>query len=64
MAEIFGEDKLPKHSGFIAAKDVEKVLPLIDKADVEEEIYGGPDAGYDVDEDRNFSYDVAISLCS
>ncbi len=62
MAEVFGEDAPPKQIGFIAAKDVGKVLPLIDTADVDVELYGGPDAGYDFEEGRDFLYGAAISL--
>lgn len=62
MAEIFGEDAPPKQIGYIAAKDVGKVLPLIDTADVDVELYGGPDAGYDFEEGRDYLYGAAISL--
>ncbi len=57
MGEVSGEDKPAKQLGFIADKDVEKVLPYIDTASVECEIYGGPE--YDGD-DRSYGASVTL----
>ncbi len=62
MADIVYDDVRPKHIGFIAAKDVDKVLPLISTTTVEVELYGGPDAGYDEEESQDYLYGGSISL--
>lgn len=43
MAADISKDKPAMHIGFIAACDVDNVLPLVDAAEVDCDIYGGPE---------------------
>lgn len=57
MAEDISKDKPAVQIGFIAAADVDMVLPLIDHVSVDCEIYGGPE--YDGD-DKYFGAEVTL----
>ena len=57
MAEDIMKDKPAVQIGFIAAADVDKVLPLIDHVSVDCDIYGGPE--YDGD-NKYFGAEVTL----
>lgn len=59
MAEDVSKDKPPMQLGFIAAQDVNKVMPFVGVADVDCMIYGGPE--YDGD-DKYFGAEVTLYI--
>lgn len=55
----FPETDEPKQMGFIAATDVKRVLPYVDKADVLCEVYGGPEFEGD---DHHYGASITLSV--
>ena len=47
LAELMSDEKPARQIGFIAEKDVPKVIPYIDSGYAAGEIYGGPEEEYD-----------------